>query len=147
MKYEDMVIARRKADYEREKAQFMQQAKADAERKRREREERMRKQREEEEQREKEEEEKRQRLEEERKRREEEVCHLASLRVHLPPVPPALYLPRVASSCRVPKPGGGGRDSIERVVAGGTWRRGGGRGRLLCSVSLPSGRAAGRSIC
>jgi hypothetical protein len=118
MKYEDMVIARRKADYEREKAQFMQQAKADAERKRREREERMRKQREEEEQREKEEEEKRQRLEEERKRREEEVCHLASLRAHLPPVPPALYLPRVASS-RVPKPGGGGRDGIERGVAGG----------------------------
>lgn len=38
--------------------------------------------------------------------------------VHLPPVPPALYLPRVASS-RVPKPGGGGRDGIERGVAGG----------------------------
>ena len=100
MKYEDMVIARRKAEYEREKAQFMQQAKADAERKRREREERMRKQKEEEEQREKEEEEKRQRYEEERKRREEEVCHLATLSC-----PPSSRAPRTVFAPRCLFPG------------------------------------------
>jgi hypothetical protein len=141
-----MAIARRKAEYEREKAQFMQQAKADAERKRREREERMRKLREEEQQKEKEEEEKRQRQEEERKRREEEVCHLASLLC-----PPPSRAPRTVFAPRCLLPGSQAwRRRAGRYRAGGcggTWSRRGGCGRLLCSVSLPSGRAAGRSIC
>ena len=96
--------------------------------------------------REKEEEEIRQRQEEERKRREEEVCHLASLLC-----PPPSRAPRTVFAPRCLLPGSQAwRRRAGRYRAGGcggTWSRRGGCGRLLCSVSLPSGRAAGRSIC
>ena len=71
--FEEMVVKRRKDEYEREKAAHEQRAKGEAERRRREREEQARIKREEQERQEKEEEEKRQRQEEERQRREEEV--------------------------------------------------------------------------
>ena len=85
--FETMLLARRKEEYEREKAQFAQQAKADLERRRRENEERARMKREDQERQDREDEEKRKRQEEERKRREEEVCcHSALLPLHLPPL-------------------------------------------------------------
>lgn len=71
--FEDMVMKRRKEEYEREKAAHEQRAKAEAERRRREREEQARIKREEQERQEREDEEKRQKMEEERQRREEEV--------------------------------------------------------------------------
>jgi len=77
--YENMVTQRREQDYEREKAAHMQQAKADAENNRREREEQVSKRRAEKERQDKEDEERRQRVEEAREKQEEERAKMDAI--------------------------------------------------------------------
>lgn len=129
IKYEEMVIARRKTDFEREKAAYMQKAKADKERSRREREEKMRKQREEDERKEKEEEERRLKAEEERKRREEEVCHFAAL-----PCPPvSCALQSCIRPCSILPAAKARRMGLERDVERGLLRGVFGAGEAVVS--------------
>ena len=127
--FETMLLARRKEEYEREKAQFAQQAKADLERRRRENEERARMRREDQERQDREDEEKRKRQEEERKRREEEVCcHSALLPLHLPPL-----------TCLTPRPYPSPPPFLDNCSIGGVvgklkLRGQGGGGRGICAV-------------
>lgn len=136
--FETMLLARRKEEYEREKAQFAQQAKADLERRRRENEERARMRREDQERQDREDEEKRKRQEEERKRREEEKAKLDEIAERQREREKEIEAKRLAdrgpSDDRGPPRagdrwgggGGGGDRDAPRAPMGDRWAGGGG---------------------